>query len=103
MGSFVVSVRWGHGRVWGERVGDRSVPAGRTTLSNLTPGLRGDDGGGDMQVGGVQFPEHPPPHPTATSPPFPKKKAPEPPLTLVLFSSNLPPLNTPPLLPTLFF
>ena len=40
LGSFVVSVRWGHGRVWGERVGDRSVPAGRTTLSNLTPGLQ---------------------------------------------------------------
>ena len=45
--------------------------------------------GGDMQVGGVQFPEHPPP--LHNLPPFPKEKGTGAPLTLVLLSSNLPP------------
>ena len=56
--------------------------------------------GGDMQVGGAQFPEHLlHSHPAATSPPPPEKGAGSP-LALVLPSSNFPPSpSIPPPLP----
>ena len=47
---------------------------------------------GDMQVGGVQFPEHPPPHPATTSP-LSQKKGTGAPLTLVLLSPPPPSPN----------
>ena len=84
------------GALGGRRVGDGSIPAGRTTLSNLTPGLQEGWYGGDMQVGGVQCPEHRPhSHPAAT-PPCSIQKGSAAPLALVLLSSMPPPLPIPP-------
>ena len=92
LGSFVASVRWGHGRVWGERVGDRSVPAGRTTLSSLTPGY----GGGGHAGGRCAISRTPPPPPLPQPPLFPKRKPTGTPLALVVLSSKYPPFPTPP-------
>ena len=69
LGSFVVSVRWGHGRVWGERVGDKS----RTTLSNLTPGFGGIMGG-TCRWEVCNFKNTAPIPTLAQPPPFPDRK-----------------------------
>ena len=70
----------------------------------------GRDLGGGMragvQVGGVQFPEHHPP-PFHNLPPFPKKKAPEPPSPLsfcpqISPTPSIPPPHSPNALPPFF-
>ena len=89
----MVSVRWGLG--WGETVGDRRLPAGRTNLSNLTPGLRRDDGEGTCRWEVCNF-QNTAPTPTLPNLPlFPKEKAPDPPRPVLLSSNLPPPLNTP--------
>ena len=95
----MVSVRWGHWKGLGGEGGRQERSSGPNNPVQPDTRLAGGTIGGDMQVGGVQFPEHRPTSaPTLPQPPpFPKRKGTGAPLALVLLSSKSPPpLNTPP-------
>ena len=94
----MVSVRWGHGRARGYR-GRQERSSGPNNPVQPDTRLAGGTMGGDMQGGGVQFPEHLP-GPPPTLPHLSQKKrhrSPPHPCLLVL---EFPLPQYPPVLPT---